>query len=204
MNVSALKHQPMRPPRANHLGEQVYSSMWEALMTTPPVLSGDPWPVEVVLSDYEWGIGEREAIVLASVVCWLGTNCGLAMLQQADNDEAGRPASFGAHYRYLRAWARENYRRQSTNCGVKTIENCLAPAEAFHSAPLHVRSIWPLPELSARDLEVADHLMVWLGDDETGQAFLRQCEAEVKRLMEEHSLAERARFLRENWTAKKE
>lgn len=196
-----MDHKPIQPPRPTFIGECVYASMWEALMTrtVPEQHSGheDEEPIWDVLGEMDRPITQRHANVVASVVCWLGTNCGNAMLRNA---ERKRDVDHWHRYDcYLLAWTIENRRSRGVNSGIRVIEYLLAPAETVRKNAVSIDlPLTVLPVLSAEDLEAADQLMRWLAEKD-GQAFIRQCEAEIKRLLDEHSLAERARFLRENY-----
>lgn len=197
-DLRKLQHKPIQPPRKGHLGEQVYASMWEAFMTRPPAESWDaPSPIEEVMWNSLQQITQRHASVLASVVCWLGTNCGNCMLQQAEKErEAER---WDADKCYLLSWTLQNRRRLGVNSGVRTIETLLAPPDTVvRTMRLGEPHLKVQPALSAEDLEAVDHLMLWLAEP-AGRAFVTQCEAEIRRLQDEHELAKRAAHLRENF-----
>jgi hypothetical protein len=203
--MSALVHKPIQPPRPTHIGEQVYASMWEAMMTKPAVqepaclTDESVEPLDMVLRHFEWKITQREASVVASVVCWLGTTCGLAMIQSARRRAAD--AKVPQHLAYLIAWTIENRRVSYVNSGVRVIESVLAPPESrIRGCVGPYRQVDPLPDVSGRDLEAVDHLMTWLGSAD-GERFIRTCEHAIREQMEDRELRERARFLRENWSS---
>lgn len=192
-----MVHKPIMPPRKDHIGEQVFSSMWEALMTTgsEEVQSYEDQPIVEVLRHFHSPVEQRHATVLASVVCWLGTAIGGAMLRQAEQQIAGGRGELWSAY--LLAWAIKNRRRFSVNHGIRTVEFILAPRELWNNdgSGRFAPGLKELPTLSADDIEVIDHLMLWLGEGE-GQSYLRQCREEEKRLNEERALADRAAQLR--------
>ncbi len=198
MSATKLIHKPIQPPRKTFIGECVYASMWEALMTTPADrgvygLSDEPEPIEAVLGQLHVRIQQRHASVAASVVCWLGTNCGNAMLRDAERQRD--QGHLRAYICYLMCWSVENRRAAGINNGIRTIEYLISPTDSYCPRD----GLKTMPILKAQDLEVADHLMMWLAEHD-GQEFIRGCESEIRRLMDEHSLAERAKWLRENFT----
>ena len=181
----ALLHEPLRPPRAKHIGEQVYASMWKAAMAERweeiHFDIDEPPPIYAVLEELGVKrINQRHATVAATVICWLGCNMGNALVHQARRQiAAGRWEERDA---YLLAWTIENRRVGCVNNGVRAIEYMLAPeADYVKNAPLAHSGLSKLPELAAQDLEIVDHVMLWL-PTERGQAFLRQCETEIERL----------------------
>lgn len=204
LNLIPLVHRPLHAPRAGHIGEQVFASMWEVRMEIPdkPVIDDVDVPFLSVLENFDGQVTQRQATAVASVVCWLGTNCGLAMLTRAQRERDAN--HWEAWHCYLIAWTLENHRRLSTNHGVRVIEYMMAPAETVLPVDrLGSAGLSELPTLGADELEAVDHLMVWLGDRE-GQDFLRICNTEIERLSLEHTMAQRARWLRESWSAPKQ
>lgn len=201
LNLIPLVHRPLHAPRAGHIGELVFASMWEVRMAIPekPPGADEEVPYLDVLDNFLGQITQRQATAVASVVCWLGTNCGAAMLTRAQRErDAGH---WEAWHAYLIAWTLENHRRRSTNYGVRAIEYMMAPAETVRPGEaLGDSGLSELPTLGADELEAVDHLMVWLADRD-GQDFLRICQTEIDRLSLEHTLAQRARWLRASWAA---
>jgi hypothetical protein len=196
-----LVHRPMQPPRVGHVGEQVFASLWEARMvsTGDTTVDDDAHPFWNVLGDFSGQVTQRQATAVASVVCWLGTSCGLALLQRAQHEVAA--CRWDEWHAYLLAWTLENHRRQSVNHGVRTVEYLMAPPTTIARDTRNCTSgLTELPTLSADELEAIDHLMVWLGTSD-GQDFLRVTEAEVSRLGKEQRLVREAERLRESWAA---
>jgi hypothetical protein len=180
-DLFGLQHKPLRPPRKETIGEMVFSSMWETLMQREDGFDST-YQIEHILSSYPSIIEQRQATVLASVVCWLGTNCGRSFLQQASTVAEMIKARCGEQY--LVTWAIENSRQGFINHGVRTLESCLSSGI--------VSGRWVIPDLTADDYEVAEHLMRWLGSRD-GQDFITNCEQEIERLhrvQREKSLAE--------------
>jgi hypothetical protein len=168
-DLFGLEHKPIRGVRKDIIGEVVFASMWEVLMQRDD--GSDDYAIEGVLTVFPRVIEQRHATVLASVVCWLGTNCGHSFLEQA------KTISAKLHERteeqYVIAWAIENLRRGYINSGDRAIEAILATEYRGWRC---VR-----PELSADDLEVVELLMHWLGS-RSGQDFLQNCNAEINRM----------------------
>jgi hypothetical protein len=120
-----------------------------------------------VLGSYGYRVNQRCATVAASLVCWLGTNVGRGFLEDAALRAKDTLVCAQA---YLMAWALVNTRRSFINAGKRALELMLI-SEATPET---------VPELSAADYEVAEHVVLWLGGED-GQRFLRLCEAEIKR-----------------------
>lgn len=158
-----LTHEPLNPPRDGIIGEHIYAAMWKGEMAGQQDKDGH-FPIQYVLSGFPFPINPRHATVLASVVCWLGTNCGQSFLREAEKlgDELPRIK----HYeRFLVAWVLHNSRRSFINGGIRTLEHCMTPYKDQYPA-----------EMFACDYEVAEFLMLWLGSAE-GQNFLENCKA---------------------------
>jgi hypothetical protein len=186
--------------RKNHIGEQVYASVWAAMMA-------EDWrdgvfddhsvkPLSAVLNLLHRRPQQRQATVAATIVTWLGCNVGQSILLNAKaHIENGR---WLQHEAYLLAWTLENTRRRGINYGIRSIEYMLSPPEAFHETrTFGTPPLKALPNLSALDLEVCDAVMLWLGT-ERGQRFLRQCESEISRLTDEERRARDAEWRRNN------
>jgi len=198
LELFELRHQPIQPPRANHDGEQVYASIWEATMA--PSVDGafgdDVIPIRDVLADLRKLPTQRHAAVLASVACWLGTNIGRAMLARAERIAAGQDRSIPPDDAYLVAWTLENSRLAHVNNGVRIIEYLLATPDLIQPRPRIVESgLMALPEISAEDLEVVDHMMLWLGQPD-GQRYLQRCSAKLAGIEQERRLLREADYIR--------
>lgn len=167
-------HEPTRPPRRGTAGEVIYSEEWCRLMANPPQRLVDFSTEEAnhlthdILHDLPVRATQRHATVMASLVCWFGTNCGRAFIH-----EARRAAEADSHVEraWLGAWAWENVRQSGINGGVRILEAVMAPT-------------WPgpLPELGVEDYEVADCLVRWLAI--YGRAFIDRCEARLEDQLE--------------------
>lgn len=186
-----LKHEPINPVRTSILGEVVYSSMWAEYMKPAADAEPDEAPICRVLANFDFDVGsrinQRYASILASMVCWLGTNGGRSVLQLAADFNLGHWPE-----RYLLAWTLHNRRQPAVNSCARSIEFTLAPdADRNTGIASHHSAFKKWPELSAEDLEVVDHLMCWLASDR-GQRFLFACEDEIEKRREVERIAQRA------------
>ena len=168
-------HEPMRPAR-DLPGEQVFYREWKRLMNKDLGIYDDETMIERVLATLPVAANERHSRVLASVVTWLGTNCGNAFLHEAKRLGA---SATRVQYPYLAQWAMENARFSWLSGGRRTLEHCMATEfQPSYSGLATMETVRPT-DLSADDYEVVEHLMVWLGDRD-GQSFLTRCEREVE------------------------
>lgn len=172
--LGELKHEPINPPRADHVGENVYSFEWLTLNETirrpndpPNVLLGS------ILYHMERRITQRHASVAASFITWLGTNCGHSI-----HDRAQQLLKAGLHRdeAYECAWAIENKRRSGINHGIRYIESVLAGPDDFGKDIFS--GMWGLrrmPNITIEDYETVEQLVEWLSTDRA-QEFIRRCE----------------------------
>lgn len=202
MREDALLHKPIVPPRAGHIEEGVYASMWEELMTATDgdeYLNADERPIARVLRHYNKEPANREAAILATMACWLGTNVGMAMMANAHRLSAATPLLRDSAF--LVSWTLENRRRLSVNHGARLSEYLLATAE--QRAPndsMMGPGLTRLPQLTADDLEVIDHFMLWLGTPE-GARFFARCEDRIRDLREERRKRQAEELARHNGAA---
>lgn len=158
-----IRHEPIRPARADHLGEVTMLARWKALMVERCERAWDDDELECPLAGIiSVELNQRAASVAASFVRWLGTGNGHGYLSEGAKLMA-------AHGRdgYLVAWALENRRFQ----GARQIEHVLSPVA---SGP------WQKPAISDVDAEVIECIATWLGT-EKGQTFLSECQDEIDR-----------------------
>lgn len=171
----SFAHEPMRPPRRETLGEQVFYRRWQALMATHPYddpdLADRTW-LDVILYDLYEKTTQRHAVVAASLVVWLGSNGGLELIMKAGEDL--RSTKGCASVSWVRAWSVNNRRLRGVNHAVRTLEHLLSPAENISLDG----SLAVFPELSADDYEVAEHLCAWFGSYHGGK-FIREAEEEL-------------------------
>jgi hypothetical protein len=90
-----------------------------------------------------------------------------------------------------------NVRRSGVNGDVRAIEFVLAPEDHFEHTVMRGYVLTREPEPSVRDIEVVEHLAVWLGSD-AGWDFIAGCEREIER---RQAAAWRARWSRNDTTA---
>jgi hypothetical protein len=169
-----MKHVPIRPPR-NMIEEQVFARHWKELMESKqPYESG---MIGRILIGYPYEIDQRVASVLASMVCWLGTQVGKSFLMLGDEI---REKTSCAHYAHLAAWGVKNARIFGMNSRARQIE-FLTRTQADMERDI-------FPEVSVKDLEALEQLCLWLGTDD-GREFVAGCEAEIVRRQELETLA---------------
>lgn len=169
-----MKHVPIRPPR-NMTEEQVFARRWKELMESKePYESG---MISRVLIGYPYNIDQRAASVLASMICWLGTQVGKSFLDLANQIRINVPM---VRFPYLAAWGECNARIFGMNSRARQIE-FLTRTQADLDKDV-------FQEVSVKDLEALEQLCMWLGKDD-GLAFIAQCEAEIERRRELESMA---------------
>jgi hypothetical protein len=161
-----MKHEPIRTPR-DMTGEQVFARRWKDLMESK--VSFGKGILGIVLMGYPYPIGQREAAVAASMICWLGTNIGQSFLtlgmEIRDRTSCG-------NYAYIAAWGVRNARVFGHGSNARQIEFLVRTHEEMEDKVFS--------EVSIRDLEVLDQVALWLGTD-GGQNFLKSCEEEIER-----------------------
>lgn len=186
-----LDHSPLRPyPRTGCWSESIYSSLWMVFMHREPVCADDPREINFadVMQNFGYQIEPRHAKIVASIVCWFGTNCGTAFLRESEVFGSGLPSRM-FHHRYVLNWTLENMRYSYLNRANRIIELCTNGTDPI--------------ELTISDFEAVECLMRWLSTDD-GQMFLtlarEECDAEAAR----QRLKQKAEWMRqqEEWKAK--
>lgn len=152
---------PFRPVR-DLIGEQVFHEQWIKLLQK--IDDDAAVMLEVVTADYPAYRGLRQSRILASVVVWFGTNCGLAFLKNAEHFK-----KLGIARPYLAAWAIQNRRVYAINEGWRCLESICA-----EETDTKIRK----PDLDALDYELVEHFMVWLGSD-AGETFIKNAERQI-------------------------
>lgn len=163
-----LSHQPVNPPRENH-PEQTYAKTWAAWAMANPLRAHDApnaTHFDWMFSDLPWTPGQREAFVAASLMCWLGTNCGQGFLDDVRRLQTAIGNQYSPESAFAMQWALENQRRPSVNHGRRILEFCLTPRERLNAGEIEAPS--------GRDFEAAECVMAWLGTID-GQQFLHAC-----------------------------
>lgn len=162
-----MKHVPIRPAR-NMTEEQVFSRHWKELMESRETYESGM--IGRILLGYPYKIDQRVSSVLASMICWLGTNVGRGFLDLGA--QIRQCCLARVRYPYLAAWAECNARIFGMNSRARQIEFLTRTEEDLEKDVFQ--------EVSVRDLEAVEQLCMWLGTDE-GQAFVAGCEAEIER-----------------------
>lgn len=186
--LGPLKHEPIRPPRAKRIGEEVFAASWRELMQKPLPFdeyeAPNKWLSEILHKVPE-PLCQRHADAAASLICWLGTNCGLSFIDQAKRIEAKLPG-YGSVQAWRFAWASKNCRSPGCNHGFRTIEFLLAPEDHYGNNGMYGYGLLRAPELSVIDYEVMDCVVEWLAMGE-GREFIADCEREIKeKILLEH------------------
>lgn len=178
-----LAHRPIRAPRPGFDGEHVYADSWELLMRRR-TSDGEPKLVEVLGGQYRPTL--RRAVVAASLICWLGTNCGQSILLHAN-----RRRDAGERNPTLLAWTDQNVRYAWLNQGVRTIEAVLASEDAYGRT---FNGTWGLarrPAYSIDDIDTVECVLLWL-DSTDGIRFVQKCETEIRERQSERGQQARA------------
>ena len=115
-------------------------------------------------------VGQREATVAASVICWLGTNCGRFFLN--NGRRLASRGNLSKEDALLAKWAMCNRRQIATNCGLRALELMLLTDEDVR--------LNRLCQPTNTDYETAEQVLAWLGRA-AGHAFLKHCEMEIAR-----------------------
>lgn len=194
IECGSFKHEPMPPhPRPNHIGEFVYSEEWSTLMQERPPYGLDS--PNSMLANVLWNlparVTQRHATICATVICWLGTNCGRSVVDKALEYREKR-----IHHErqaYLIAWTIQNDRSPHVNHGIRILKHLLAPPECYGTPLLGVLpgpQVVRRPELSAEDYEVVEHLMLWLTEG-IGATFVSRCRKRIEEM--EHFERQRRR-----------
>lgn len=179
IELMPLLHEPSLPVRQDVIGEVVFVEAWQRLMDVPvefPLDVDCDTMLDDVLSHYPYSVGQREATVCASIICWLGTNCGLGFLHECKKLAEMFP-SYRREHAYLAAWTIENSRSPGVNSGVRTLEHILSDTIGRTGVLGNLGRIPASP--SADDYECAECLIKWLSTTK-GQDFLKYCEMEIQ------------------------
>jgi hypothetical protein len=172
--MRALSHEPYGVfPRRTFAGEQSFYTEWQKIADKEfcdiinrcnshcDCLDGQAC---VELIDYE-EINQQSRLV-ASFMCWLGTNCGRSFIDTA-NSYTTKLGYIVAGY--IAAWAVENLRSGSLNSGWRTIEHFVKNE--------HIN-------LTQEDYELIEECVKWLSNHE-GQEFIKCAENGIKHLQEQ-------------------
>jgi hypothetical protein len=188
-----LEHKPLPPyPRASFIGETVYAEEWAKLMQERGTYSTPNSKLVDILSSHPTPLTQRQATICATVMCWLGTNCGQAVILGARRliekaKEHPAPA-------FVMSWANQNRRIYGINHSYTALEHLLAPPDHYGKDYIGIggRTLIRRPELTVDDYEVVEHLMYWLGGAE---GFILRCEhriAELEKWEEQKRAAQHA------------
>lgn len=177
-----LEHKPLPPyPRASFIGETVYAEEWWKLMQEldREGIRAPNGKLASILSNHPTPLTQRQATICATVMCWLGTNCGQEVILGARRlMEKSHVRSSSA---FLMSWAIQNHRIYGLNDSYTVLEHLLAPPDLYGQdfTGIGSRALIHRPELTIDDYEVVEHLMCWLG---TAEGFILRCEHRIKEL----------------------
>jgi hypothetical protein len=169
-------------PRAGFIGETVWAARWAAWMAHDFhafrkcwSFDSDPdehFPLLIVLHDMRarYRVDQRAAAVAASLVTWLGTNCGRAVLLAGDRIAK----THAVRHPYLAVWADDNMRQRGINRGIRVLEYLLTPEYGNEAKEI--------AKPTAVDYEVCEHVICWL-EEPLGQQFVAECRKEVDTLL---------------------
>lgn len=193
LDLFNLVHDPICPVRKDVIGEVVFSETWKRLMaqSSDGMYFESHTKIEEILHAMPIMPNQRLATVLASVVTWLGTNCGLGFLHSVPKGDG----SYKSFSRYLLAWTIENFREHGINNGVRTLEHCMMPER---SNQFQGYRKFALPCLTDDDYEAVEHLMYWFGQTSEGQEFLNYCITETYRQSEEQRKVQYLKWKEDN------
>lgn len=186
-----LAHIPVNLPRQTYLGEQLFLETWQDL-AEQEVCRYDGrifTQLQTMFNEHRWPAEQLEATVAASVLCWLGTNCGQSFLNEA-KQLADTLSGLDAADAYLMRWATENARRNYINRGIRVLESLLTPAAQLQDCEggyfLVARQV---EAPSGRAYEAAEHVIRWLAT-EHGQQFLAKSNERVYQARVRRNLAQ--------------
>ena len=148
-------YKPYREIRKDLPGEVAMMKHWNKLMNTLPQYYDRM--IDFILNTEDTTI--RDARICSSIILWLGTNIGVALLHEADRLKEKVKNSYSVQFH---------------------LESMRYP----HDPLDYVRRIItfpgiPDPEITVKDLVTIYKLMNWLGSD-SGQEFLKDVDEEVK------------------------
>lgn len=149
-------HEPFRPARPDVYGERIYLEHWQRYLFASRMEDAFAHVMAELVGDPT----PRDAKVAASMFTWFGTNCGSAFISRCQT--AAIPMRSAV---FFDQWHRQNARKGHVNMGVRTLEYIVAADDERHG------------EITARDLEVADAVVQWLGSSD-GQSLIRSAEEE--------------------------
>lgn len=148
----------------------VYLDRWQLIAQQD---AGDGIPhFNIMFADYPAPPGQREAIVAASIMGWLGTESGLAFRSMAAVISNQLSGTVTPDVAYQMAWTKFNRRRGYLGGGTRLLDLLLTDA----SHVLREGSSAVGAGVGLADYEAAECVVGWLGSD-YGRRFLLECAA---------------------------
>lgn len=181
--MSNISHAPSRPVRPDVIGEVVFMDEWQKLAGRMVLDQNHviiPFLLNVlrqIVYTSRKQVTQREAMVAASFIKWLGTNCGNCFLEGLLIARKQAPL-MGEREACAERWARENIIDQRT--GLRCIQILLANEKGYVPGILPGLShVGRHVSYSAHDVDVVECVACWLGSD-GGLAFVERCKARIK------------------------
>lgn len=192
-------HEPSRPVRTDVIGEVVFMSAWQEL-NRETVLNDNSQIVsflrnilEPITYSARKDVTQREALVAASFIKWLGTGCGSCFLSEMLKTRNEAPL-LGEQKTCAEYWAKENV--IDTRTGYRLIQNIIAKADDYVAGALPGLShVGKYVSYTTHDVDVIECICRFLGTKK-GMSFATSCTdiiqahwaKESKKVMETFSL----------------
>lgn len=159
--VTYLSHLPAPGrPRKGHLDEAVFAQVWfEAnnpswLEDARHGLTDHSTPMQAIERELPFFVTQEHATLAATLITWLGTNCGRAMLEQAERF-ALPTSGMTPRDAYVAAFAVENVRSRGVNSGLTLLDFLVSACQGAERPAYGY--------VTAEHQEVAEQVMAWLG-----------------------------------------
>lgn len=173
--MNAIKHESIRPDRDDVIGEVVFSQHWKRLMSEPYEFADDDEPEPQLRRIIHRRPTQVDATVAATIIQWLGTNVGGALLYEGrkvrEQVDSGRMKAAC----FVAVWALDNRHRRWVDHGVTLLQGLLVQPDVprdWAGTPINY------PRLLLTHVEVAEAIMAWLGET-AGWSWLETVEAEI-------------------------
>jgi hypothetical protein len=184
-NMVPLQHEPAHPPRDGTPSEGIYLRAWQAFIRRATELaiaqSDESDDFRAIFHNANRELTQGMATAAASLITWLGTNCGQSFLFTAKRRAEEAPRGWGETTAWLAQWAIENERVIYINHGLRTIEFLMAPIYPIRaSGGFGDRVDWKLvPEVTMEQIDAVECVVRWLSTSQ-GQTFVASCESQIK------------------------
>lgn len=171
---------PSRPPRAGVPSEGIFLRRWQEfeLRAKEQAYDDESNEFDAVFRHCYWPWSQAMATAAASLITWLGTNCGHGFLHECRRMAAEMR---DAERAYLCAWALENQRLRYINHGLRTIEYLMARQHPIVNGRFFGQVVdWErVPTVTLEEIDAMESVVCWLATPQ-GEAFVRACESEIE------------------------